>query len=240
MTTFVRGSVPGAPDWLDRKVSDGMIVLEQQIAVGGCAVAPLFLPTPFFTCALTYQEEVVGEIRLEVPSLLHRIFLNTGTQDTDYPAEPRDFEILPPEVPDERQYWEVRKHQLGRLSQAAFAVAEEGKFGANVVICNTRAFRKQSLMGLTLNAEYRDVLHFSDGIRLNKLEVLGSVPRLHRIIDLGSKRFFRIGNLADDILALEIRSGSMQNEVVHLVGAECREEPTGMSVLQLIEHNLKT
>jgi len=86
MTTFVRSYVPGAPDWLDRKVSDGMVVVEQQIPVDGCTVAPLFLPTPFYTCAITYQEEVVGEIRLEVPSSLYRVFLDAGTT-----WEARDF-----------------------------------------------------------------------------------------------------------------------------------------------------
>lgn len=227
----------GGPDWLPRQLINGHIVIRPGKFVGaewgfGTSVVPVWpsfalLDETAFRGAVSFMVgQAILEIRFHFPGLTHAI---------EYPPAASVI-VTPVQDYDERAYWNQRASEaaddLKALVLEVVATVERGAFGRHVVVPTPVGVhgRTDKIHGIRIPESYRALLRWANGVRVNRLSVLGGEDLIGRSFSLQGETFLKIGEDEERLYALKGNAEAVGDEVWAFPHGSRRAEALGVDV----------
>ena len=233
------GRVVDMPDWLQRELVWGHIVLRPGRYVGGefgfaTSAAPtwptfaLFADREFCGSVSFMVGQAILEIRFHFPGLARELQYPTAAAFAAQAIQPSD----------ERSYWGLRAREApadmkGVASEAAM-IASRGSFGRDVVVPTPYGTDQDSIAGLALPSSYRTLLTWANGVRVNDLTILGAEKLVGRAFEADHEQYLQIGDDDDWLYALKAEKGSvLADDVWSFPHGSMKGRTAGLDVLGL-------
>ncbi|MBK8597609.1 MAG: hypothetical protein IPN83_18915 [Holophagales bacterium] len=233
------------PEWLPRQMVSGYIVIRPGLFVGaewgfgtsaisGWANFALFDEETFRGSASFMVGQAVSEMRFHFPGL---------TRAVEYPAV-SSLVVAAIQEHDERPYWNERISgvpvEMKDLATEVATTVERGYFERNVVVPTPIGIteRAQRIHGISIPESYRALLRWANGVRVNRLSILGAEDLFGRVFDLQGDRFLKIGEDEKQLYVLKGSADTVGDEVWALPHGSRRPDALGVDVVGLCRGEL--
>jgi hypothetical protein len=231
--------LPGLPNWLRRESTTETITVKQLRNVGGWQGPPPRSDDTIFAFQISLRDVTSGRFEILMTQSIEEFRWCPNSPTAAYP-DSGAFDVIPQKIADERDYWEHRQELLPPISVMVCESVEQGQFSDDLVIPNPVAFGGSSVCGLRLANSYHRLLKFADGIRVNKLTLIGSLEIATRRFSEGGSQYLAIGEDEEYSYALRESDGVLADEVFRFKHRSATAKGCGLDVHGLMSQALKS